>query len=93
MRKNGVICTKMIAKSVETETNLKRCEHRDFCKLHVIKTDESIVRMRRLCENAKLVISGIAGESGCDLATAEAVVVPAHAQVLVITSPAMGPTS
>ena len=59
------------------------------CKLYVIKTDEDVVRIKRICKNAKLPIRGTEGAAGYDLAAAQATVVPAHGKVLVKTGLSM----
>ena len=50
-----------------------------------MKTDQGIVKVKRLCNNARLPVSGTAGAAGYDLAAAQNAVVPAHGKVLVKT--------
>ena len=54
-----------------------------------MRTDEGIVRVKRICKNAKLPIRGTAGAAGYDLVVVQAAVVPAHGKVLVKTGLAM----
>ena len=51
-----------------------------------MKTDQGIVRVKRLCNNAKLPVRGSAGVVGYDLAAAQTAVVLAHGKLLVKTS-------
>ena len=69
--------------------NVKPCKHRQFCKLFVIKTDEGVVRVKRVNKNAKLPVRGTAGSAGYDLAVVQAAVVPAHCKSLVETGISM----
>ena len=55
------------------------------CKLHVMKTDQGVVKVKKLCNNAKLLVRGTTGAAGYDLAAAQTAVVPAHGKVLVKT--------
>ena len=66
------------------------CKHKTPCKLYVIKAVEGVVRIKRICKNAKLPIRGTEGVEGYDLATAQVAVIPAHGKVLVKTSLSMG---
>ena len=61
------------------------CKHRTVCKLYIIKTEEGIVRVKRLCKNAKLPVRGIVGAAGYDPNATKATIVPAHGKVLVKT--------
>ena len=54
-----------------------------------MKTDEGVVRIKRVNKNAKLPFRGTEGAAGYDLAAAQAAVVPAHGKVLVKTGLAM----
>ena len=54
-----------------------------------MRTNEGVVRIKRVCKNAKLPIRGTAGAAGYDLAAAQAAVVPAHGKVLVKTGLSM----
>ena len=56
--------------------DVKHCKHRNFCKLYVMRTEEGIVKVKRLNVNAKLPIRGTSGSAGYDLAAAQAAVVP-----------------
>ena len=58
-------------------------EGRRSCKFYVMKTDQGIVKVKRLCNNARLPIRGTTGAAGYDLAIAQNVVVPTHGKVLV----------
>ena len=58
-------------------------------KLYGINTDEGVVRIKRICTNAKLPIRGTKGAAGYDMAAAQAAVVPAHGKVLVKTGLSM----
>ena len=60
-------------------------KHREFCKLYVVKTDETVVRVKRLCKNVKLPIKGTEGAAKYDLPVVQATVVAAHGKVLVKT--------
>ena len=55
------------------------------CKLYVMKTDQGIVKVKKLCNNAKLPVRGSTGAAGYDLAAAQTAVVPAHGKVLIKT--------
>ena len=55
------------------------------CKLYVMKTDQGVVKVKRLCNNARLPFRGTSGAAGYDLAAAQTAVVPAHGKVLVKT--------
>ena len=67
----------------------RTCKHKMPCKLYVIKTDEGVVRIKRICKNAKLPFRGTEGAAGYDLAAAQAPIAPAHGKVLVKTSLSM----
>ena len=54
-----------------------------------MKTDEGVVRIKRVNKNAKLPFRGTEGAAGYDLAAAQSAVVPAHGKVLVKTGLAM----
>ena len=58
-------------------------EERQICKLYVMKTDQGIVKVKRLCNNARLPVRGTTGAAGYDLAAGQTAVVPAHGKVLV----------
>ena len=55
------------------------------CELYVMKTDQGVVKVKRLCNNARLQVRGTAGAAGYDLAAAQTAVVPTHGKVLVKT--------
>ena len=40
------------------------------CKLYVMKTDQGVVKVKRLCNNARLPVRGTTGAAGYDLAAA-----------------------
>ena len=48
-----------------------------------MKTDQGIVKVKKLSNNAKLPVRGTTGAAGYDLAAAQTPVVPAHGKVLV----------
>ena len=54
-----------------------------------MKIDEGVVRIKRICKNAKLPITGTEEAVGYDLAAAQATVVLAHGKVLVKTGLSM----
>ena len=58
-------------------------EGRRSCKFYVIKTDQGILKVKRLCNNARLPVRGTTGAAVYDLAAAQTAVVPAHGKVLV----------
>ena len=47
--------------------------------------DRGVVKVKRLCNNARLQVRGTAGAAGYDLAAAQTAVVPTHGKVLVKT--------
>ena len=53
------------------------------CKLFVMKTDQGVLKVKRLCNNARLPVRGTTGAAGYDLAAPQIAVVPAHGKVLV----------
>ena len=55
-------------------------------KLYVMKMDQGVVKVKRLCNNGRLPVRGTIGVAGYDLAIAQTAVVPAHGKVLVKTS-------
>ena len=57
----------------------------DFCKLFVIRTDEGVVKVKRLNNNARIPVKGTPEAAGYDLAAAQTAVCPAHGKVLVKT--------
>ena len=50
-----------------------------------MKTDQGIVKVKRLCNNSRLPVRGTTSAAGYDLASAQNGVVPAHGKVLVKT--------
>ena len=65
---------------------MMKCNKKEgVCKFFVMKTDQGIVRVKRLCNNAKLPVRGSTGAAGYDLAAAQTAVVPAHGKLLVKT--------
>ena len=64
-----------------------KCNKKEgVCKLFVMKTDQGVVRVKRLYNNAKLPVGGSAGAAGYDLVAAQTAIVPAHGKLLVKTS-------
>ena len=61
-------------------------EVRQICKLYVMKTAQGSVKVKRLCNNARLSVRGTTGAAGYDLAATQTAVVLAHGKVLVKTS-------
>ena len=57
----------------------------DSCKLFVIRTDEGVVKVKRLNNNARIPVKGTPEAAGYDLAAAQTAVCPAHGKVLVKT--------
>ena len=50
---------------------MMKCNKKEgVCKFFVMKTDQGIVRVKRLCNNAKLPVRGAVGAAGYDLAAA-----------------------
>ena len=50
---------------------MMKCNKKEgVCKFFVMKTDQGIVQVKRLCNNAKLPIKGSTGAAGYDLAAA-----------------------
>ena len=60
-------------------------EERRSCKFYVMNTDQGIVKVKRLCNNARQPIRGTTGAAGYDLAAAQNAIVPAQRKVLVKT--------
>ena len=54
-----------------------------------MKTDQGIVKVNKLCNNAKLPVRGSTGAVGYDLAAAQTAVIPARGKVLVKTGVSM----
>ena len=54
-------------------------------KFYVMKTDQGVVRVKKLCNNAKRPVRGTTGAAGYGLAAAQTAVVPADGKVLVKT--------
>ena len=54
-----------------------------------MRTNEGVVRMKRVCKNAKLLIRGTTGAAAYDLAAAQAAGVPARGKVLMKTGISM----
>ena len=50
-----------------------------------MKTDQGVVKVKKLCNNAKLPVRGSTSVVGYGLAAAQTAVVPAHGKVLVKT--------
>ena len=71
------------------------CKFNDHCntdykktgdyKLFVISTDEGVVQVKRLHNNARIPVRATSEAAGYDLAAAQSVVCPAHGKVLVKT--------
>ena len=65
MRKNRGICIILIGKFCKDKNECKEnCKHRSCCKLFVMKTDEGVVRIKRVNKNAKLPFKGTEGAAG-----------------------------
>ena len=58
-------------------------EERRICESYVMKPDQGVVKIKRLCNNARLPVKGTTGAAGYDLAASQTAVVPAHGKVLV----------
>ena len=43
---------------------IKPCKHRNCCKLYVVRTQEGVVKVKRVCKNAKLPIRGTTRAAG-----------------------------
>ena len=69
------------------------CKNTGHCKLFVIITDDGVVKVKKLNENARIPVRGIPEVAGYDLAAAQSAVCPAHGKVLVkpVLSIAMPP--
>ena len=68
-----------------TENCNTDCKKNDFRKLFVIRTDEGVVKVKRLNNNARILVKGTPEAAGYDLAAAQTAVCPAHCKVLVKT--------
>ena len=67
-----------------------KCNKKDgLCKFFVMKTDMGIVKVKRLCNNARLPVRGSTRAAGYDLAAAQSAVVPARGKLLVKTGLSM----
>ena len=62
------------------------CKKNASCKLFVIKTEEGVVKVKRLNNNACIPVKGTPKAAGYDLAAAQAAICPAHVKVLVKNS-------
>ena len=60
-----------------------------FLKLYVMKTDQGVVKVKKLCNKAKLPVRGSIGAAGYDLAAAQNAVILTHGKVLVKTGLSM----
>ena len=89
MRLNGVICIMTTVRSVKKIESTTPCNHINHSKLYVMRMQEGIVKVKRVCKNAKLPVRGTAGAAGYDLAAVQTVVVPAQSKVLVKTGLSM----
>ena len=58
------------------------CNKKDSCKLFVIRTDEGVVKIKRLNNNARIPVRGTPEAVGYDLAVAQSVVDPTHDKCL-----------
>ena len=54
-----------------------------------MKTDQGIVKVKKLCNNVKLPVRGTSDAAGYDLAAAQTIVIPAHGKMLVKTGLSM----
>ena len=60
-------------------------KRKTFCKLFVIRTDEGVVKVKRLNKYARIPVKGTPEAAGYDLAAAQTAVCPAYGKVLVKT--------
>ena len=60
-------------------------KHKNSCKLYVMRMNKGVIRIKRVCKNAKLPIRGTTRVVGYDLAVAQSAVVLAHGKVLAKT--------
>ena len=65
------------------------CKQKNHCKLYVIKSEEGIIKIKRMNANARLPVRGTEGAAGYDLAAVQSTVVPVHGKCLVKTGLAM----
>ena len=49
------------------------CKKNDSCKLFVIRTDDEVVKVKRLNNNARIPVKGTPEAAGYDLAAAQSV--------------------
>ena len=61
------------------------CKKTGDCKLFVIRTDEGVVQVKILNNNARIPVRGTSQAAGYDRAAAQTTVCPAHGNVLVKT--------
>ena len=67
-----------------------KCNKKEgVCKIFVMKTDQGIVKVKKLCNNAKLPVRASTGAAGYDLAAAQTAVIPAYGKMLVKTGLSM----
>lgn len=59
------------------------CKISRHCKLFVMKTDKGLVRIKKLCNNASMLVRGTDGSARYDLAAAPIAVVLAKGKALV----------
>ena len=52
------------------------CKKNDSCKLFVIRTDEGVVKVKRLNNNARIPVKGTPEAAGYDLAAAQIAICP-----------------
>ena len=91
---NGQKCVQQWAHVYDSECNAENgckdeCKRGRHCKLFVMKIDEGLVKIKKLCNNARMPVRGTEGSAGYDLAAAQIAVVPAHGKMLVKTGLSM----
>ena len=69
------------------------CKKDDSYKLFVIRTDEGVVKVKRLNNNARIPVKGTPEAAGYDLAATQIAVCLAHGKVLVKTGLSLAMTS
>ena len=83
-RENGPLLYKDDCK-LSDDCTMKCNKKEELCKFFVMKTDQGIVRVKKLCNNAKLPVRGSTSVAGYYLAATQTVAVPAHGKMLVKT--------
>ena len=70
---------------LSNDCNISCNQEERSCKLYVMKMDQGMVKLKRLCNNARLSVRGTSGAAGYDLAAGQTALVPAHGKILVKT--------